>query len=401
MNQSIEESKNDKNELQTLTSRKMPKDEISNSDGPAEDLKTTSSKIDSSESPHETQHDELNTNNSYSSAAYKPLSCLKGNTKNLQNKIKASESLTILCETYEFPESQLEFTKTLGTGFFGKVRHAIAFDLVPGEDQTAVAVKVFRNDYKDRKKSMLAEIKVLSQIDSHQNVVKLLGIVVRDISTADFMIIMEYCHFGSLLTFMEKYKNNFIDEIDHISERITSIVPESSYLSFTTTKLISWSHQIASGMVFLSNSGIIHGDLASRNILLCDGNLVKICDFGLSKIKRESNYYFNPNRTMPMKWVALESFRDGKFSTYTDVWSYGVILWELFSLGEEPYRDIGLDTLSVQLSSGLRLGKPKFATEDLYIIMRRCWHVNPRVRPSFTELEKEFGRIIIKEHLFT
>ncbi|GAB0093906.1 Mitogen-activated protein kinase kinase kinase [Sergentomyia squamirostris] len=347
-----------KKELQTSISKNISKDQILNSDVTAEDPKTTSNNNDSSESSNEKLHDELNTDNCYGSTAYKPLSCLKGNTMNQQNKLKASESLTLICETYEFPESHLEFTKIL----------------------------------------------VSSHIGSHQNVVKLLGLVVRAISTAEFM---EYCKFGNLLHFMQRYKNTFINEIDHISERITSIDLESSnFLDFlgrslTTTKLISWSHQIASGMIFLSSSVIIHGDLASRNILLCERNLVKICDFGLSKIKKESNYYTNLTRTMPMKWVALESFREGTFSTYTDVWSYGVVLWEIFSLGEEPYKGIGFDTLSVQLSNGFRLGKTKFATENLYILMRRCWHVDPRARPCFPELEQEIGRIIITEQLVT
>ncbi|GAB0099104.1 Mitogen-activated protein kinase kinase kinase [Sergentomyia squamirostris] len=391
----------EKKERQTLVSRNISVERIWDSDVPAEDLKITSSNIGSYKIPQERQYDEVNAANSYGSTGYKPLSCLKGNTENIQNKIKLSESLTTLCETYKFPERQLKFKKILGSGFFGEVRHAIAFGLVPEEDETPVAVKVFRSDYKNREKSILAEIEVLSHIGSHPNVVKLLGIVVRDISTAEFMIMMEYCNFGNLLDIVQKYKNNFINEIDHLSERITSIVPESSYSSLTTTKLFSWSHQIASGMVFLSNSRIIHGDLASRNILLCERNLVKICDFGLSKIKSESNYYINPHRTAPWKWVAQESLREGIFSTYTDVWSYGVVLWEIFSLGNEPYQGIGLDTLFVQLSSGLRLGKPNFTTEDLYIIMRRCWHVNPRSRPSFAELEQEIGKIILREHLFT
>ncbi|KRJ97846.1 vascular endothelial growth factor receptor 1 isoform X6 [Drosophila yakuba] len=167
-------------------------------------------------------------------------------------------------------------------------------------------------------------------------------------------------------------------------------------MTVTTVDLISWAFQVARGMDYLSSKKVLHGDLAARNILLCEDNVVKICDFGLARsMYRGDNYKKSESGKLPIKWLALESLSDHVFSTYSDVWSYGIVLWEMFSLAKVPYPGIDPNQeLFNKLNDGYRMEKPKFANQELYEIMLECWRKNPESRPLFAELEKRFGNML-------
>nr|XP_016943226.1 vascular endothelial growth factor receptor 1 isoform X4 [Drosophila suzukii] len=167
-------------------------------------------------------------------------------------------------------------------------------------------------------------------------------------------------------------------------------------MTVTTVDLISWAFQVARGMDYLSSKKVLHGDLAARNILLCENNIVKICDFGLARsMYRTDNYKKSESGKLPIKWLALESLSDHVFSTYSDVWSYGIVLWEMFSLAKVPYPGIDPNQeLFNKLNDGYRMEKPPYANQELYEIMLECWRKNPESRPLFPELEQRFGNML-------
>nr|XP_023029901.1 vascular endothelial growth factor receptor 1-like [Leptinotarsa decemlineata] len=163
----------------------------------------------------------------------------------------------------------------------------------------------------------------------------------------------------------------------------------------STKDLIAWSFQVARGMEYLSSRKVLHGDLAARNILLADDNVVKICDFGLAKSMYRSDVYVKRgNCPLPIKWMAIESLRDHVFSVQSDVWSFGIVLWEFFSLGRTPYSGIEAENLHPKLLDGYRMESPEFAPTDIYHIMTECWAANPLSRPSFTKLSDRIGAIL-------
>ncbi|XP_074244009.1 receptor-type tyrosine-protein kinase FLT3 isoform X3 [Saimiri boliviensis] len=342
---------------------------------------------------------------------------------------------------WEFPRENLEFGQVLGSGAFGKVMNATAYGISKTGVSIQVAVKMLKEkaDSSERE-ALMSELKMMTQLGSHENIVNLLGACTL---SGPIYLIFEYCCYGDLLNYLrskrEKFhrtwteifkEHNFSfypsfqshpnssmpgsrevqihqdsdpisglhgnsfhseDEIEYENQRRLEEEEDLNVLTFED--LLCFAYQVAKGMEFLEFKSCIHRDLAARNVLVTHGKVVKICDFGLARdIMNDSNYVVRGNARLPVKWMAPESLFEGIYTIKSDVWSYGILLWEIFSLGVNPYPGIPVDANFYRLiRNGFKMDQPFYATEEIYFIMQSCWAFDSRKRPSFPNLTSFLG----------
>ncbi|XP_073965486.1 PDGF- and VEGF-receptor related isoform X3 [Choristoneura fumiferana] len=362
-------------------------------------------------------------------------------------------------DKFEFPAEKLTLGAQLGAGAFGVVYKAEARGMSNAEDTTTVAVKMVKKTADNIYiKALASELKIMVHLGKHINIVNLLGACTKNVGKRELIVIVEYCKFGNIHNYMQRHREVFIDQLtdnkeknqgninrgfscssgnsgmdsdclssnqtqetDHTflntaaSNRSGRTVSETGYVQpewrsnyesdyvsdgrkprpLYSRDLLAWAFQIARGMEYLASRKILHGDLAARNILLAEDNVVKICDFGLARsIYKNDEYQKKENSPLPVKWLALECMTDRIFSTQSDVWSFGIVLWELFSLAKTPYPEISPQNLLPRLLEGHRLDKPKYADDRLYKVMRSCWEQRPGKRPTFSELQETIGSFL-------
>ncbi|XP_068944243.1 tyrosine-protein kinase Fer isoform X6 [Petaurus breviceps papuanus] len=249
----------------------------------------------------------------------------------------------------------------LGKGNFGEVYKGTL------KDKTAVAVKTCKEDLpQELKIKFLQEAKILKQYD-HPNIVKLIGVCTQ---RQPIYIIMELIPGGDFLSFLRKKK----DELK-------------------LKQLVKFSFDAASGMAYLENKNCIHRDLAARNCLVGENNILKISDFGMSRQEDGGIYSSSGLKQIPIKWTAPEALNYGRYSSESDAWSFGILLWETFSLGVCPYPGMTNQHAREQVEQGYRMSAPQKCPEEIYKIMLRCWDYKPENRPKFIELQKELAAI--------
>uniref|UniRef100_A0A3Q3MZN5 Tyrosine-protein kinase n=1 Tax=Mastacembelus armatus TaxID=205130 RepID=A0A3Q3MZN5_9TELE len=250
----------------------------------------------------------------------------------------------------------------LGKGNFGEV-----FKGILQRDKTPVAVKTCKEDLPPELKiRFLSEARILKQYD-HPNVVKLIGVCTQ---RQPIYIVMELVPGGDFLSFLRKKK----DELK-------------------TKQLVRFAVDVAAGMAYLESKNCIHRDLAARNCLVGEGSVLKISDFGMSRQEDDGVYSSSGLKQIPIKWTAPEALNYGRYSSDSDVWSYGILLWETFSLGVCPYPGMTNQQAREQVEKGYRMACPQRCPEDVYKVMLRCWQYNPEDRPKFSELQRDLAAI--------
>eukprot|EP01114_Cavostelium_apophysatum_P004923 TRINITY_DN1539_c0_g1_i1.p1 TRINITY_DN1539_c0_g1~~TRINITY_DN1539_c0_g1_i1.p1 ORF type:complete len:227 (-),score=35.16 TRINITY_DN1539_c0_g1_i1:102-704(-) len=164
----------------------------------------------------------------------------------------------------------------------------------------------------------------------------------------------------------------------------------------TTEDLTRLAVDAAAGMRYLEEKGVIHRDLALRNLLIGKGGPLKVADFGLSRMASEGTYVVTNNKDIkvPVKWTAPEAIEHQQYSHASDAWSFGVMLWELFSYGQIPYNMMGNGEAMEAIKGGYRLERPKDCPPQIYRLMLRCWHINPKDRPTFAQIHSELRTLI-------
>ncbi|CAJ1069833.1 tyrosine-protein kinase Fer isoform X2 [Xyrichtys novacula] len=250
----------------------------------------------------------------------------------------------------------------LGKGNFGEV-----FKGTLQRDRTPVAVKTCKEDLPPELKiRFLSEARILKQYD-HPNIVKLIGVCTQ---RQPIYIVMELVPGGDFLSYLRKKKDDL-----------------------KMKQLVRFSVDAAAGMAYLESKNCIHRDLAARNCLVGEGNVLKISDFGMSRQEDDGIYSSSGLKQIPIKWTAPEALNYGRYSSESDVWSYGILLWETFSLGVCPYPGMTNQQAREQVEKGYRMSCPQRCPDDVYKVMQRCWQYNPEERPKFSELQRDLAAI--------
>uniref|UniRef100_A0A8C7Y716 non-specific protein-tyrosine kinase n=1 Tax=Oryzias sinensis TaxID=183150 RepID=A0A8C7Y716_9TELE len=246
--------------------------------------------------------------------------------------------------------------RILGEGFFGEVHEGV-YTSQSGE-KTRVAVKTCKECSAEVKEKFLSEADLMKNLE-HPHIVRLIGVTEFD----PVWIVMELYEHGEL--------GNYLIEQQYM---------------LTTATLTLYSLQICKALAYLEGLSMVHRDIAVRNVLVASSDCVKLGDFGLSRYVDEQEYYKASVTRLPIKWMAPESINFRRFTTASDVWMFGVCVWEIFSRAQQPFFWLENSQVIDQLESGVRLPKPQQCPPQVYGLLTRCWAYEPHRRPTFAQL---------------
>ncbi|KAM4609026.1 ephrin type-A receptor 6-like [Polymixia lowei] len=270
--------------------------------------------------------------------------------------------------TKEIDPSRIRIERVIGAGEFGEVCSGRL--RTPGKKEIAVAIKTLKGGYVERqRRDFLREASIMGQFD-HPNIIRLEGVVTK---SRPVMIVVEYMENGSLDSFLRQHDGHF-----------------------TVIQLVGMLRGIASGMKYLSDMGYVHRDLAARNILVNSNLVCKVSDFGLSRVLEDDPEaaYTTTGGKIPIRWTAPEAISYRKFSSASDAWSYGIVMWEVMSYGERPYWEMSNQDVILSIEEGYRLPAPMGCPVALHQLMLHCWQKERSHRPKFTDVVSFLDKLI-------
>ncbi|KAL6423756.1 hypothetical protein ACFW04_010317 [Cataglyphis niger] len=311
-----------------------------------------------------------------------------------KSTVIAEDSSSDNVSEYELPlDSAWELSReyftlgdTLGEGAFGKVVRAETNTGKSGIP-SVVAVKMLKEGHTDTEMmDLVSEMEMMKMIGKHVNIINLLGACTQN---GPLFVVVEFAPHGNLRDFLRDHRPT--------SGYEPTIGQESKERKTLTQKdLVSFAYQVARGMEYLASRRCIHRDLAARNVLVSDEYVLKIADFGLARDIHCHDYYRKTtDGRLPVKWMAPEALFHRVYTTQSDVWSYGILLWEIMTLGGTPYPSVpSVEKLFQLLRTGHRMEKPPCCSIEIYMLMRDCWSYQPNERPTFVELVEDLDRIL-------
>ncbi|XP_031442489.1 protein tyrosine kinase 2aa isoform X13 [Clupea harengus] len=269
---------------------------------------------------------------------------------------------------YEIQRERIELGRCIGEGQFGDVHQGV---YASTENPTlSVAIKTCKNCTSDSvREKFLQEALTMRQFD-HPNIVKLIGVITEN----PVWIIMELCTMGELRSFLQVRK-----------------------YSLDLASLILFAHQLSTALAYLESKRFVHRDIAARNVLVSSADCVKLGDFGLSRYMEDSSYYKASKGKLPIKWMAPESINFRRFTSASDVWMFGVCMWEILMFGIKPFQGVKNNDVIGRIENGERLAMPPNCPPTLYSLMTKCWAYDPSKRPRFTELKTQLSTILDEE----
>ncbi|KAM4735815.1 focal adhesion kinase 1-like isoform 7-T7 [Anableps anableps] len=269
---------------------------------------------------------------------------------------------------YEIQRDCIELGRCIGEGQFGDVHQGVYIS--QENPALSVAVKTCKNSTSDSvREKFLQEALTMRQFD-HPHIVKLMGVITEN----PVWIIMELCTLGELRSFLQVRK-----------------------YSLDLATLILYSYQLSTALAYLESKRFVHRDIAARNVLVSTVDCVKLGDFGLSRYMEDSSYYKASKGKLPIKWMAPESINFRRFTTASDVWMFGVCMWEILMYGIKPFQGVKNNDVIGRIENGERLAMPPQCPPTLYSLMTKCWSYDPSKRPRFNELKTQLSTILEEE----
>ncbi|KAL3854022.1 hypothetical protein ACJMK2_013304 [Sinanodonta woodiana] len=277
-------------------------------------------------------------------------------------------------EVRSIPIEQICIQDVVGEGAFGQVFKGLMYADENREHFTRIAVKVLKEGVStEARDDFEREVEIMSAFE-HDNILKLLGIVTPASGDTPYMI-FEYMVHGDLAQLLRRND--------------PSIAMSNSDFRLSKSNLIDIATQIANGMTYLNSQHFVHRDLATRNCLVGEGLAVKISDFGMARDIYTCDYYrIGGSRMLPVRWMSPESVKWGRFTTESDIWAFGVVLWEIHSYGRQPYYGHSNEEVIRFLDEGILLQRPDECPSTVYHVMLGCWKTDPKERLPFSKIYK-------------